>query len=197
MNPMSNSFDINALQEGKKEAFEEVYNDLFDMLYCLALGYIGKREVAVEMVQDAFMKLWENRSELRKSTNIKNYLYTITKNNCLNHLRHQEIINRGNRDYLIPELHYQQEALARLPDSFVKLEELMKEVERAIDLLPPDIAKTFRLSRFEGLTYSEIAKQQNISPKTVEARISKALQFLRCELKDYLPLIELLFMIRF
>ncbi|MGQ1890943.1 RNA polymerase sigma-70 factor [Thermophagus sp. OGC60D27] len=197
MKSITSSFEINALQEGKKEAFEEVYNNLFNMLFCLAMGYVGQREIALEMVQDAFVKLWENRSELRKSTNIKNYLYTITKNNCLNHLRHQEIINRGHRDYLIPELKYQQEALTHFPDSFVKLEELMEEVDRAINLLPNDIAETFRLSRFGGLTYADIAKEQKISTKTVEARISKALLILRRELKDYLPIIELLFMIRF
>jgi RNA polymerase sigma-70 factor (ECF subfamily) len=193
---MATCFDIAGLQQGKKRAFEEVYNDFFDMLFYLALGYIGQREVALELVQDAFVKLWENRAELRKATNIKNYLYTITKHNCLNHLRHQEIINRGHRDYLIPELQYQQKALAGFPDTYVDLEELMKKIDEAIDRLPSEIAETFRLNRFNGFTYSEIASQLGVSTKTVEARISRALKMLRTELKDYLPVIELFLLLK-
>lgn len=185
-------FDVSALVKGEKKAFEAVYFDYFDMLYHLALGYIGEHETAHGLVQDTFTILWERRKNLHTETNIRNYLYTITKNNCLNHLRQQEIIFRNNRDYLIPELRYRQEALESFGDSYSDVESLIEKVDEAIELLPENIRTTFKLNRFESLTYMQIADKLEISPKTVEARISKALKILRKVLKDYLPVVQTL-----
>lgn len=187
------NIDIPGLKSGKKKAFEAIYLDFFDMLFYLAVGYISDRERARELVQDAFMKLWEHRETISNQTNIKNYLYTIVKNSCLNDLREREIIARNNREYLIPELKYRQEALEGFADSFSDVESLMEVVEKAIEGLPDDIRTTFRLNRYENLTYKEISEKLDISPKTVEARISKALKMLRSDLKEYLPLVQLFF----
>lgn len=184
------NIDIPGLKSGKKKAFETIYLEFFDMLFHLAAGYVGDRERARELVQDGFMKLWEKREEIHNNTNIKNYLYTIIKNSCLNYLREQEIIARNNRDYLIPELKYRQEALQAFGDSFSDVESLLVVVEEAIDRLPENIRTTFKLNRYDNLTYQEIATRLDISPKTVEARISKALKLLRGDLKEYLPLIQ-------
>ncbi len=193
---MNNVFpNVLSLKKGEKKAFEAIYLDFYDMLFHLALGYIGDREVSLELVQDAFMKLWEQREELRDQTNIRNYLYTITKNSCLNHLRQKEIILRNNRDYLIPELRYQQEALQSLGDTYSDVESLMEKVDNAIEKLPEAIRITFKLNRFESLTYVQIAEKLEVSPKTVEARISKALKILHKELKEYMPIVQLLFTI--
>ncbi|MFO8000204.1 MAG: RNA polymerase sigma-70 factor [Marinilabilia sp.] len=186
------TIDISGLKAGKKKAFETIYMEFFDMLFYLASGYIGDRERARELVQDAFMKLWERREDIHNNTNVKNYLYTITKNSCLNYLREQEIIARNNRDYLIPELKYKQEALDAFGDSFSEVESLLVLVEEAIERLPENIRTTFKLNRYDNLTYQEIATRLEISPKTVEARISKALKLLREELKEYLPLIQVM-----
>ncbi len=185
-----NPLHVSALIKGEKKAFEAVYLDYFDMLFHLALGYIGERETAHGLVQDTFAKLWEHRKELHNETNIRNYLYTITKNSCLNHLRQQEIVFRNNRDYLIPELRYRQEALESFGDSFDDVENLIGKVDEAIEHLPENIRTTFKLNRFESLTYVQIAEKLDISPKTVEARISKALKILRKDLKDYLPVVQ-------
>lgn len=186
---------IQSLKKGEKKAFEAIYLGFYDMLFHLAFGYIGQREIARELVQDTFLKLWEQREELRDQTNIRNYLYTITKNNCLNHLRQKEIIFRNNRDYLIPELRYQQQALQSFGDSYSDVEFLIEKVDDAIEQLPEDIRNTFKLNRFENYTYSQIAQKLEISPKTVEARISKALKILRSDLKEHLPLVQALFAI--
>lgn len=181
---------VSNLIKGEKKAFEAVYLDFFDMLYHLALGYTGERETAHGLVQDTFAKLWEGRKDLHNETNIRNYLYTITKNSCLNYLRQQEIIFRNNRDYLIPELQYRQESLESFGDSYSDVESLIEKVDEAIERLPENIRTTFKLNRFESLTYLQIADKLEISPKTVEARISKALKTLRKELKDYLPAVQ-------
>ncbi|PRZ00849.1 RNA polymerase sigma-70 factor [Marinilabilia salmonicolor] len=186
-------FDLPGLVCGEKKAFESIYMDFYDMLFHLASGYTGNREIAREIVQDTFLKLWEYREQLNKKTNIKNFLYTLTKNSCLNHLKQQEVISRNNRDYLITELKYKQEALAGFPDDSVGLEELMDMVEAAIEKLPEEVKITFKMNRFEGLTYRQIADHLDISPKTVEARISKALKLLRADLKEVVPVIQVLF----
>jgi RNA polymerase sigma-70 factor (ECF subfamily) len=88
-------------------------------------------------------------------------------------------------------MQFNDEALEKLGNYF-QFEELRVKIEEAIHKLPPEIVETFRLSRFEELSYREIADRQGISIKTVEARISKALRILRVELKDYLPIIYLI-----
>lgn len=89
------------------------------------------------------------------------------------------------------EMQFNYEALEKLGD-YVQFEELRDKIEEAIAALPEEIIETFRLSRFDELSYKEIAEKQSISIKTVEARISKALRILRVELKDFLPLICLI-----
>lgn len=88
-------------------------------------------------------------------------------------------------------MQFNYEALEKL-GNYLQFEELRSKIEEAINNLPPEIVETFRLSRFEELSYREIADRQGISIKTVEARISKALRILRVELKDYLPMVYLL-----
>ncbi|MDG5800981.1 RNA polymerase sigma-70 factor [Marinilabiliaceae bacterium ANBcel2] len=185
--------DLQGVISGKKRAFEDIYNKYFDLLFYLAVGYVNDYTRAEDLVHDAFIKLWERRKDLYSDSNVKNLLYTITKHNCLNHLRQQEIIAKNCRDYLIPELKYRQEALDNFANSFEDVESLLVIVERAIDNLPEDIRMVFKMNRFENLTYREIASKLDVSPKTVEARISKALKLLRVELKDYLPLAQLMF----
>lgn len=188
-------FDVPGLIRGDQKAFEVVYLDLFDMLFHLANSYVRDLEVSRELVQDSFLKLWEVRESLQQQSNISNFLYTLTKNRCLNFLKQQEVIARNTKEYLLPELLYAQEALKSFPDEFSDIEELMLRLEAAIEQLPPDVKKTFIMHRFDGLTYSQISKQLGISPKTVEARISKGLKLLRGDLKDYFPLIQLLWLV--
>jgi RNA polymerase sigma-70 factor (ECF subfamily) len=88
-------------------------------------------------------------------------------------------------------MQFNYEALEKL-GNYIQFEELRNKIEKAIASLPEEVGETFRLSRFEELSYKEIAEKQNISIKTVEARISKALRILRIELKDFLPLICLI-----
>jgi len=80
-----------SLREGKKIAFEEIYRDYLGVMYHLSLQYLPDRKDSEDILQDTFMKLWEIRETLNEQSNIRNFLYTITKNNCLNYLRNQKI----------------------------------------------------------------------------------------------------------
>lgn len=179
--------NIPALRKGEKKAFAEIYNEFFGILYHLCRQYLHDDEVSEEIVQDTFMKLWEIRETINDQINIRNFLYTITKNNCLNYLRNQKISMKHLEKMKYLEMHFNYEALDKL-GNYLQFEELRDKVEAAISKLPAEVIETFKLSRFEELSYKEIANQQDISIKTVEARISKGLRILRVELKDYLPL---------
>lgn len=183
--------DIHSLRKGEKKAYEAVYNEFFGVLYHLCLNYIPNARVSEEIVQDTFMKLWEIRETLNEQMNIRNFLYTITKNNCLNYLRNQKIALKHQENIKYLEMQFNYEALERL-GNYLQFEELRNKIEAAVEMLPAEIRETFRLSRFEELSYREIADRHGISIKTVEARISKALRILRVELKDYLSLIYLI-----
>jgi RNA polymerase sigma-70 factor (ECF subfamily) len=185
LNPEPN---ISEIRRGDIKAYAKIYDDFFGVLYHLCIQYTHDSRASEEIVQDTFLKLWEIRETINEQIHIRNFLYTITKNKCLNYLRNQKISMRHQEEAKYLEIQFNYEALERTGD-FFQTEELRANIEKAINELPAELIDTFRLSRFEELTYKEIADKQNISIKTVEARISKALRILRVELRDYLPLV--------
>ncbi len=191
MNKPINNLDFLSLSKGIKTAYEQTYNDCFAMLYHLCLQYTHDEKVAEEIVQDTFLKLWEVRETLNDQINIRNLLYTIAKNYCLNYLRDQKIKLKHQENLKYLEMQFNYDALEKL-GNYIQFEELRIKIDDAICKLPAEIIETFKLSRFEEMTYKEIAVRQGISIKTVEARISKALRILRVELKYYLSIISVI-----
>jgi RNA polymerase sigma-70 factor (ECF subfamily) len=191
MNPAKHNNLISHLREGERFAFEEIYQDFFGLIYHLSFQYLRDEKVSEEIVQDSFMKLWEIRETLDEPFNIRNFLYTITKNNCLNYLRNQKIALRHRENIKYLEMQFNYEALEKL-GNYVEFEELREKIDTAIAALPDDLRETFHLSRFEDLPNKEIADKLSISIKTVEARMTKTLRILRLELKDYITLICLI-----
>ncbi len=182
---------ILSLRKGEKLAFEEIYRDFFGVMYRLSCQYIHDEKVSEEIVQDTFMKLWEIRDTLNDQFNIRNFLYTITRNNCLNYLRNQKTALKHQQNIRFLEMQFNYEALEKL-GSYIEFEELRTKIDLAIAALPDGIRETFILSRIEELHYKDIAEKQFISIKTVEARITKALRILRHELRDYVTIIFLI-----
>ena len=179
---------ILSLQKGEKPAFEAVYSDFFGVVYHLSLQYLHDEKVAEEIVQDSFLKLWEIRETLNDRFNIRNFLYTITKNNCLNYLRNQKTALKHQENLKYLEMQFNYEALEKM-GSYIEFEELRLKIDQAIASLPDELRETFLLSRFDEFQYKEIADKLSVSVKTVEARMTKSLKILRHELKDYLAVI--------
>ncbi|RIJ45363.1 RNA polymerase sigma-70 factor [Maribellus luteus] len=184
--------ELNLLFGTNKNSFKKLFNSYYQPLCHLGRHYLGDEDEAKTVVQEAFVKLWEVRHELESGSNIQNYLFTLVKNNCLNILKRRQILLKHHEKIQEKELRYQYESLNRISDDYLEFKELKEKIDAAIKNLPEHLRVVFELSRFKDMKNREIALELEISQKTVEARMTKALKILREELKDYLPLIMIL-----
>lgn len=175
--------------KGDRNSFKSIFRDYYQPLCHLSMQYLEDEEEARGVVQEAFVKLWEIRQNLDPDSNIRNFLFTLVKNNCLNLLKRRQIILRHHENIRRLEMHYQYESLARMGDDYLEIEELKQRIDLAIRKLPEHCRVVFEMSRFEDLKNREIAEKLGVTQKTVEAHLTKALKILRKDLKDYLPII--------
>lgn len=179
--------NIHDLRAGNKKAFEQLFVEWYDPLCRYAYGLLPDTDDAEDIVQKMFCKLWDQRSNLEIHTSVKSYLYRIVHNDCLNKIK-QRKIRMEHHEYLA----YTGQNTVNNTDTRVISGELNRQIETAIENLPPRCREVFRLSRYEYLSYAEIARKLNITHNTVETQIVKALKILRKELKEYLPVLILL-----
>ncbi|MDB2657069.1 RNA polymerase sigma-70 factor [Crocinitomicaceae bacterium] len=162
--------------------YESTFREHYEPLTRYAHSILKNQEEAEDAVQKLFIKFWEKRFELQID-NIRAYLYRATYNTCLNQVK-------SNKNSLrhVPESEVQVHASDDASDGVLS-EELQKQIQDAIEVLPEKCRQVFHLSRFEEKTYKEISEELNISVKTVENHIAKALRIMRTELAEYLPLL--------
>jgi RNA polymerase sigma-70 factor, ECF subfamily len=172
------------IKAGDEKAFEALFREYYAILCAFARKFVQDGDVAEEMVQELFMQLWDKRQSLQSDTSIRSYLFTAVRNSCLNHIKHLSVRERH-------EAHTRQQAVPFSSDPLEALEqaELQARLHLAIEDLPDRCGEIFKLSRYEGLKYEEIAQQLQLSPRTVEVQIGKALRFLRKALAEWLPLL--------
>lgn len=172
-----------AISQGNEKAFEALFREQYAPLCRFALRFTGDHDEAEELVQEVFYQLWENRMKINISITPAGYLFRSVQNRYLNKVKHLKVRQsyadhqNSRNDHAAPA------------DSEVRSKELEKQINSAMDSLPEQCGKVFRLSRNEGLKYSEIAKELGISEKTVENHMGKALRLLRENLREYLPLL--------
>ena len=177
------------LKNISNEEFRSIFDQYYPMLFHLGKEYLQDEDEAKEVAQNAFVKLWEIRESLSNESNIRNFLYTIAKNNCLNSLKRREVIAVHHDRLKYLEMHFNYEALNRMDHNYLEFSELKEKIEAAISNLPENCRRVFYLSRFEDKSNKEIAEELDVTVKTVEAHMTKALKYLRNELKDYLPVL--------
>lgn len=178
------------LRQGDEKCFEAIFHRLYQPLCRFAYSYLRQTERAEELVQDSFTKLWEIRAELKEDTRLKPYLYKLVQNRCLNEIKHRQV-SRAYLDYSArSQAHYHE-------PTEVDYQELQTRLDQALSELGPTTLEIFKRSRYQGLKYKEIAEELQISVKTVEKHMTRALMELREKLRDYLPAWLLLFLTPF
>jgi len=170
-----------------EKVFEQVFMQHFKALHGYAFTMLQDEAQAEEMVQNVFLRLWEQRKSLHIQLSLKAYLYRSVYNECMNYIKHQQVKRKYEE-----RTAYQLRNESGQPAERMQLTELEKQLAQALNLLPEKCRTVFQLSRFENLKYQQIADKLGISIKTVENQMGKALRILRLELADYLLLIILL-----
>ena len=161
-------------------AFEELFRKYFSSLMAFSRRILGDEDDAREVVHQVFINLWEKRSEIDLSTSLKSYLFTSVNNRSLNVIRDRKKFSSEE----VPERAGEWDVSAQ-----IEAMELEEKIRGAIDALPERCREIFELNRFDGLTYNEIASQLDISVKTVENQMSKALKILREKVALYLTIL--------
>lgn len=165
---------LERLKKGDKTAFEKVYNLFCNRIYNFIHLSILNNEDAEEIVQEVFIKIWDERINLDVDKSFKSFLYTIAKNKVNDHLR-KVLQEKKYLESLIGEFSIADNDLEKIVD----YRETQKVIRELVSMLPVRRREAFELSRFKNKSYREISKEMNISENTVDTHIRKALSFLR------------------
>ncbi|NOS55322.1 MAG: RNA polymerase sigma-70 factor [Cyclobacteriaceae bacterium] len=179
---------LNLLRQGDKNAFEEIFKAYWKEMYKQAYSKLRNKEAAEEIVQDIFTSLWVKREELL-ITNLQYYLSASVKNKVLNYVRSQ-IVHEKYWDYYKKYLVGPND----VTEEIIYYNDLKEAVEKGTSFLSKKGKTIFQLNRIDGYSVPEIAKQLNLSEKTIEYHIARALKELRVHLRDYLvPILILVY----
>jgi RNA polymerase sigma-70 factor, ECF subfamily len=174
---------LGKIQSGNESAYEMIFRTFYNPLCRYASSFLEDKEEAEEVVQSAFITVWEKRGSLEIQTSLKSYLYRMVRNGCLNVIKHEKV----KQQHVAHELAVSEVSYESVSQK-VYATELESKITEALKALPEQCRLVFQLSRFEELKYQEIADQLQISVKTVENHMGKALRIMRVQLKEYLPL---------
>ena len=180
---------VKAIQSGDKKVFRLMFDTYYHPLLRFAFRYVKAEAIAEELVQNIFLWIWENRHEWNVNGKLKTYLFRAIKYKAMDYGR-QERTRRQYIDQFSEE--EEREFKTDLDVQEQKESKFIQVVQETIEELPERPRMIYKLSRLEGLTYSEIAEVLEISPKTVEAHMSRALSFLRERLAKYAPLMPII-----
>jgi RNA polymerase sigma-70 factor, ECF subfamily len=180
---------LHGLIIGDEETYIFLFKDYYVSLCSYSRRYVGRKDIAEEIVSETFMKIWENRNTLNINSSIKGYLFHAVCNNSLNYLRNlkrENIIETYFQDPKFENMGFA-EILEETEEQSLLMENISTKIEEAVSQLPRQQQSVFRLKRQEGKKIREVAQLMGLSVKTVEMHLSKASINLQKKLKDYLP----------
>ena len=173
---------VKKILEGDSQSFESLFNAYCQKLISFSRRYVVDKQIAENIVQDVFVNIWTNRSNLDYSRSIKTYLFTAVKNNSYKYLRHLNI-EREHKAIMFDVIESIDPAIK------VEKDETAGQVHQEISNLPEKCREIFSMSKIDKLKYSEIADILDISVKTVETQMGRALKKLRANLKHLIILL--------
>ena len=171
---------LRRLRAGDEDAYAAIFREHYPALVVGETRVLGERAFAEEIAQDVLLELWKRRETLELTGPVRAYLHSAARNRALNRLRQGRTAQRS-------EVYLKGPTEAPSADSRVMSGELAEAVARAIASLSGPQREVFEMSRTRGLTYNEIAALLEISVKSVEARMGRALKQLREQLAPWLP----------
>lgn len=179
---LNDLFVLTKIKEGDVKAFEGIFRLYYAPLCLYAAGITGSRDIAEEIVQELFYVFWKEKEKLQIFRSIRSYLYGAVRNQSLQYCEHLEMRNR----YRETVLSGNQESKPSDPQDELEYKELEILINNTLKKLPERRLRIFRMHRFEGKKYAEIASALSLSIKSVEAEMTKALQMLRKEIENYI-----------
>lgn len=176
---------VKKIKEGDIKTFEHVFRFYYTQLKMYAFSITEREDIAEEVIQDLFYRIWKERTNLQIVRSFKSYLYTAVRNQSLQYIEHRSVQERHKQKVLadnekglgIPETNPEEQLL------YSELEEI---INRILARLPERRRQIFNLHRFDGKKYKEIAGELSLSVKTVEAEMTKTYQELKKEIEKYL-----------
>ena len=171
---------LERLRTGCQDSYTALFHLYYKDLVLFAGTFIQDQDVCEDIVQNIFVRLWNEHDHLSISASLKSYLLSATRNGCVDYIRHQEVHRQYADSFFLESGLTTQEA-----EKYLLYFELQKELKRAIDRLNDLQRKCFILSRIHGMKYSDIADLLQISLRTVELKIAQAIKLLKEYLKEY------------
>lgn len=173
------NFLLSALRQDNKEAFSLLFQKYYTDLVLFCGNFVRDKSSCEDIVQSIFLKLWNDRKNIRIETSLKSYLLRAVRNSCFDEFRHLEIVRQyeSDPDHSVLDSYD--------TENYILYSDLSAHLQQALDQLPAPYREAFEMNRFEGLKYREIAVRLNVSERTVEVRVGKALEMLRKLLKDF------------
>jgi RNA polymerase sigma-70 factor (ECF subfamily) len=175
----SDSEIIGRIRQGDKQEFEKLFRSSYVSLVRYAKRFLKDHDTAEEIVQDLFFRLWQDRGNITIESSLNGYLFRSVHNKSLHFIEHQKVIERH-----AGEIAASADETAEPVTDAIYYSELQSKVARVLERLPEKCSVIFRMSRFEGLKYNEIAEKLSVSLKTVEANMGKALKEFRKALAE-------------
>ncbi len=182
-----NELDIvDKIRNGDAYAFKELFKTYYKPLLKNALRYVRKIQIAEDIVEDVFLKIWEERKRLNINVSLKAYLFQMVRNHSLNYLKGKKI---ELTDAFFLDISLQSDITT---DQQANINEITEHIQKAISELPERSRSVFTMHRYDSLKYSEIAEVLNITEGTVETHMVRALKFLRKRLAFLLSVLTVL-----
>jgi RNA polymerase sigma-70 factor (ECF subfamily) len=165
---------LRALSAGEERAFRKLYDHYAEKVYSVALLHLKQPELAEDLVQSVFLKLWESRADLDEVQSFAGWFYTLTRNMIISALRKQ-----GTQASYLDFLKQRQGLLPINPDQDIVRKEQLQLIRRGVQQLSAQQRTAFTLQCDEGLSYKIIGERMGISPNTVRVHLFKAMESLR------------------
>jgi RNA polymerase sigma-70 factor (family 1) len=170
------------VEQSNQKAFEDLYRLFFPRLYNFAMLYVHKKEAAEEIVNDVMVKIWEKRDAINTIENLETYLFVAVRNHCLNYLQKYSHYHVS----VEPETGLAEVVSINDPSKDLEWKEINVKLHLAIEQLPDQCRTVFKLIKEEGFKYKQVAEILNLSPRTVETQLFRAIKKLDAVLHVYI-----------